>query len=254
MPPRLRLAGIAGCYSQARQAEEREAMTRRSFRAAFEVVGCVAVLMFDVGPIGAEVVTFDDVAAGDNDIQTSVNSGGFNFASDHFHITNNPAGCSFGGCVGNRTQYASEDAPTLAEPVTMTKIGGGTFSLTSFDGAETFINSAAAATGGYPNAAFIRVVGNLSGGGTVVANFQLDGVKDGNGGVADFQHFVFGPGWTNLTSAVWSGGIPGTAATNASMSFDNIVVSTAPEPGTLLLLGSALTGVAISARRRRRTK
>jgi hypothetical protein len=212
--------------------------------------------MFGAGPVGA-VVTFDDVAvAPDNPMQTSVNSGGFNFASSHFHITVDPTICDFGGCVANGTQYASEDGPALALPVTMTKIGGGTFSLISFDGAELFLDDAAAAAGNragpFPNATFIRVVGNLSGGGTIEANFQLDGVKDGNGGVADFQHFVFGPGWTNLTSAVWSGGVVGAAPINASMSFDNIAV--APEPGTLLLLGSALTGAAISARRRRRNK
>jgi PEP-CTERM motif len=227
-------------------------MTRRSVVA---VLVSITVLTFGVGPVGAATVTFDDVVVGPNNpVQGSVNSGGFNFTSTHFHIANNAPFCGFGGCVGNGTQYALEDAPALAGPITMTRIGGGTFALTSFDGAEVFLDSTAAASGGFPNAAYIRVVGNLSGGGSIVTYFALDGVKDGNGGAADFQHFVFGLGWTNLTSAVWSGTLgPGTGTGGASLSFDNIVVdAVAPEPGTLLLLGSALTGAALSARRRRR--
>lgn len=199
-------------------------------------------------PAAAAVVTFDDVSGGNNAIITSASSGGYTFTSTHFHVTDNPTQCTFGGCVSNGTNYAAEDAPTLAGPVTMTNAGGGLFSLSSFDGAELWLDDNSAAAGGFGNAAMIRVVGNLFGGGTITADFALDGLKDGAGGGDDFQTFLFGAGWTNLTSAVWSG--RDQAGLLASMSFDNINASTVPEPSTLLLLAPALLGLAVRRRPR----
>src|SRR5688500_7760858 len=196
-------------------------------------------------PAAAVVITFDDVVVSPtNVIMTAETSGGFNFTSSHFHIINSPTSCGFGGCVQNGTQYAAEDAPTLAGPVTMAPVAGGTFSLLSFDGAEMWLDSVAATSGGFTNALNIHVVGNLSGGGTVAADFLLDQLKDGAGGLADFQSFLFGAGWTDLTSVVWSG----TDAQGglASMAFDNINASSAsvPEPSTLLLIAAAMLGFA----------
>ena len=149
-------------------------------------LGCLALALFVAQPAKAALVTFDDVVNGStNEIRTSATSAGFDFTSIHFHVIDSPTSCTFGGCVANGTQYAAEDAPTLAGPVTMTPSGGGTFSLVSFDGAELFLDDLAAAGGGFPNAPLIHVVGNLSGGGTIFADFRLDGLKDGAGGVAD---------------------------------------------------------------------
>ncbi len=196
-------------------------------------------------PAAAVVITFDDVVVAPNAILTSASSGGFDFTSSHFHVINSPTTCGFGGCVQNGTQYAAEDAPTLAGPVTMALSGGGTFSLASFDGAEMWLDSAAAAigtaAGPFPNALNIHVVGNLSGGGTISQDFLLDQIKDGAGGLADFQTFLFGPGWTGLDSVVWSG-IDAQGGL-ASMAFDNISTSV-PEPSTLLLLAAAMLGFA----------
>jgi len=219
------------------------------------LVGGLALALFVAQPASAALITFEDVVNGpfNNDIRTSATSDGFGFTSTHFHVINNPTQCAFGGCVANGTQYAAEDAPTLAGPVTMTPSGGGTFSLVSFDGAELFLSDSAAAAGGFANATSIHVVGNLSGGGTITADFALDGLKDGAGGVADFQPFVFPAGFTNLTSAVWSGTVA--AGGTASMSFDNIVTGTGPvgvpEPSILLFLGTSLTGLAVVAWRHR---
>lgn len=213
-------------------------------------LGASLVLALGVAQLAAAaIVTFDDVVVvTPNDIIFgSATSGGFNFASAHWHVINSPATCGNGTCVSNGTQYAAEDAPRLAFPVTMTASGGGTFSLFSFDGAELWLDDAAAILDNDANAAFIHVVGNLFGGGTITADFALDGIKDGAGGAADFQNFVFGAGWTNLTSAVWSGLT--NAGAPASMSFDNIRTS-APEPSTLLLLGAGALGFALRRRSR----
>ena len=213
---------------------------RKTVLSAFAVV-----FLFSPAVVGASTVTFDDVVVvPDNVIIVGTRtSGGFDFTSDHWHVVNDDTGLASDG-----TQYAALDSPTLAFPLTMTKSGGGTFSLTSFVGAELFVNP----PGGFPNADFIRVVGNLFGGGTITQDFALDGIIDSTGGAADFQNFVFGAGFNNLTSAVWDGFL--VTGSRASISLDNIVTDGAtavPEPGTLLCLG---TGVAALLRRRRRQR
>jgi hypothetical protein len=192
----------------------------------------------------AGTVTFDDVNAGNNDIQTHVVSDGFNFDSQHFHIVNEPNICIFGGCVSDGSQYMAEDAPGLAFPVTMTEVNGASFSLTSFDGDKMWLNDEEALSGGFGNAQFIHVVGNLAAGGQITENFQLDGS-------ANFQHFNFDQGWTGLSSVIWSGGRNDMDG-NFSMAVDNIATSstTTPEPSTLLLLGSGLAGLTSLLRRK----
>ena len=224
-------------------------------RIVFGITAFAALVTFAATAARAATVTFDDVVVGSaNPAVTSVDSGGFNFSGSHFHIISTPGSSgpcnATGGCVSNGTQYALEDAPTFGTDITMTRIGGGTFSLLAFDGAEAVVNDT---PGNFPNAIFIRVVGNLSGGGTVITSFTLDGVKDGDGGLADFQTFVFAPQFTNLTSAVWSGRLLNDDL--AGFSMDNIVTdSSVPEPATVVLLGAGLAGAGVSAwwRRRRR--
>lgn len=192
----------------------------------------VGGLWVSAGTAQAGTITFDDIASSGNPVwgvtKTSV---GFNFTSSHWHTVDIYTGLAYNG-----THFAGLDSPGLAGPLTMAKSGGGAFSLSSFDGAELFVS----ARSGYPNADFIRAVGTLFGGGTITQDFTLDGIIDSTGGATDFQHFVFAPGWTNLTSVVWDGFL--VTGSRASISLDNIEVGA---PSAVPLPSSALMGLGL---------
>jgi hypothetical protein len=201
------------------------------------VLCLVGLLALCARPAFAATITFDDIAVvGTNPIVTSAISAGFLFTSGHMHEVNDPA---FSNVVGNGTQYLDEEAGALGLPITMTLLSGGAFSFSGVDGAEVFLSPVAS----FPNATTFTVVGTFQGGGTITRNFSLDGIADGNGGVADFQTFLVNPAvWNNLVSLTFSGslvtGAPG------GISFDNVQANAVPEPGSLLLLGSGLFAVA----------
>jgi hypothetical protein len=201
-----------------------------------------------VGQAQATTVTFDSVPSVGNPILTTLTTEGFTFTSGHFHTIDSPTIASFGGAVDNGTIYIWEEAGLLGLPITMADAGGQPFSLVSFDGAETFLDPAAAAAGGYPVANQINVLGNLFGGGIVNTSFALDGIADGAGGIPDFQSFVLPASFTNLASVTFSGalvtGAPG------GIALDNINTGVIPAPGAILL-GTIGAGVVGWLRRRR---
>lgn len=222
-------------------------------KTAFRMLAALSLLVALGSPSEAVVVTFDEAdLPGINPIITSYTALGFSFTSGHMHQNDPPCQSSFGGCADNGTRYLAEEAGSLGLPITMALIGGGAFDLFAFDGAEVFRDAAAAAAGGFPNATHIDLVGNLLGGGMVSASFQLDGIIDGPGALADFQAFLLPATFRNLTSVVFSGSIVG--AGPGGISIDNVSADEAaavPEPGTLALVGVGLAGLARSRRRRR---
>src|SRR5262249_38498774 len=147
--------------------------------------------------VTACTITFDTVSSIDNPVRASLTTEGFMFTSIHFHTIDNPELCTFGGCVNNSTVYIMEEAGNLGSPITMTGATGAPFMLTSFAGAQPFLDDTAAASAGFPNATIVSVVGTLAGGGTVSASFALP--EEG------FQTFTLPSTFANLVSTTFSG-------------------------------------------------
>ena len=156
-----------------------------------------AMLILLAASMSACTITFDDVPGTGNPTLTSLTTQGYTFTSTHFHAVGEPLLCKFGGCVDNGTVYINEEAGGIGGPITMTSATGANFTLTGFAGAQPFLDDAAAAAGGFPNATTVRVVGTLAGGGTVSASFALPDTG--------FQTFTLPSTFTNLSSATFSG-------------------------------------------------
>ncbi len=129
-----------------------------------------------VGQAEAQVLTFNELAPTDNPIRTSLTCGetsGFRFLSDHFHVigTSNDAQFSSNGT----THIGYESA--RGYPITMTRVGSGTFSLLSLDVAEFWSSPVPA----HPDAQMLTITGIRQGGGTVSYTVNLDGLCDGDG-------------------------------------------------------------------------
>lgn len=128
--------------------------------------------------------------------------------------------CGLGGCTNDGTNVA------IIAPGTTVTAGGSPFTLNSFDYGQAF-NQCCGDT-------VLYVTGNVDGGGTVSASFSLTGLG----------YQTANLNWGNLDSVQFSG--------NNSYWFgvDNIAVNNTPEPGSLILLGSGLVGMAGVIRRR----
>ena len=193
-------------------------------------------------PAAAAVIDFNGVPSSGNTNQSpSLTTQGFVFTSGHFHTIDDPGLCTFGGCVGNGTTYLAVDGPGLGFPILMTALGGGVFSLLGFDGDILFLDTAAAASGGFADATSIGVVGSVSGGGTLSTSFLLNGSSS-------FQHFNLPGNWNNLLSVTFTG-LSGVVS-DTSFALDNVGVTSSPEPAAMGLVGVVL--VALGARRARK--
>ena len=113
--------------------------------------------------------------------------------------------------------------------ITLSRADGNAFTLTSIDLSTLHPQGASPA---------VVFVGTLAGGGTVTQTFTPT--------TFGFHTFVFSSSFTNLLSVSWH---QGSDDFNAHQ-FDNIVVSSVPEPATMFLLGGGLLGIAGKLRRR----
>lgn len=128
----------------------------------FLIVLVAGLLLTLVSPAEAQVLTFDELVATDNPIRTSLACGetsGFRFHSDHFHVVG----------TANNVQFSSDGTTHIGYesnrgfPITMTRVGSGTFSLLSLDVAEFW----AAPVPERPDAQMLTMTGFRQGGGTV---------------------------------------------------------------------------------------
>ncbi|WP_295761032.1 PEP-CTERM sorting domain-containing protein [Undibacterium sp.] len=194
----------------------------------------------------AAVIDFEDIAtsAGNAVFDSSPDaSGGFLFTSPSNHIHRVNQFGSFGDSGSTNLMIHDNGGANAGNGLTMTKVGGGTFGMSSAWLSEGFSNFGAKQ---------VHIVGSLFGGGSVVLDFTLDGIFDGAGGLNDFQTVNFDGSWNNLTSVAFNG-IGGTANEHA-WSIDNINVgeaaTTVPEPSTLALMALAMVGLGFMRRRK----
>jgi hypothetical protein len=198
------------------------------------------LLAGSVGSAQAMTITFEDHAVSPgtaNPTSGDLTSGGFLFDStaDFYQLANNSAD------IDNGSTYLVTEGDPLSQ-VTLSQSGGAPFTLTSLDYAKWQSAASAAAT--------ITITGTHVDNTTVVTTLSPGGFFGGPG--VDFQTFVFGPAWANLSMVALSG----TGATFGSLNYfaiDNVVVAPAavPEPGTLTLLGMG-SAYLLGRRRRRR--
>jgi len=187
------------------------------------IVGVAASLLIASASY-ATVIDFEGVAA--PGVQQQV---GNNYVESGYNF-NNPGADWEAAVIGQVSQntsgsdYYTWDSPASNNPITLTMIGGGLFSLSSLD-----VGSKSGST-----AANFGITGYLFGGGTVFQSVT---------GVDNFQNLALG--WSNLTHVefAYSSGDFG--------AIDNLAVSSSvPDNGaTIALLGGTLVLFA-SLRRR----
>ncbi len=159
--------------------------------------------------------------------------------SDHRHIFNP----DFLPAPANGTNWLSVDDDYGDNPLTISAVDGSAFSLISADLAEFFIGPATN----------ILVTGFYASGGSVSTHIVLDQIVDGPGGLPDFEHFVFGSGWSGLSSVVFDS-IVSAPGSSEGWAIDNIRISTIPSPTSLIAFLTGILGIVLLGRGKHRNE
>ncbi len=198
-------------------------------------------LYFTTNVASAVLIDFEDlvVPVGFN-TNADVVSRGFNFDTtlNHSHLYR--SGDAVNIITENGTNFYATDDFVGTNPMTMSPVGGGTFALSQIDFAEFLQPDRVSKT--------VTVTGTRTVGGPVTKTVTLDQLRDGLGGINDFQTEIFDATWQNLTSVLFKGN--GSTSGEDYFAIDNINV-TVPEPHSLVMAASA--ALVVGARRRRST-
>jgi hypothetical protein len=186
-----------------------------------------AVMLCTASAAHAVVIDFESL----QHIDTNVQFHGFTYSEDGFTITNitglNPL-ATFGTLdsrfTGSTALFNNDGDGTTQ----LARTDGGVFNLQSIDLAE--LSGSSVAT--------VSFTGNLTGGGTVMQAFNLDGVAFGA------ETFAFS-GFSNLVSVTWTQASP-------FHQFDNIDVSNVPLPAALPLFLTTLSVMGLLGWHRRK--
>ncbi len=195
----------------------------QTFLKAWAIVGIV--LAFGGQANAQQVLTFDEMSPDplQNPILGSVvcaNTSGLRFDSDHFHVIGPNFLADFSSSGSSHIGYES----VRGFPIAMSRVGSGTFSLFALDAGEFY--SSATAHPDFPDAEWITITGTRADSTTVTHNIVLDGIRDGVGGVADFQHFVLPNTFVNLRSVSFTGWRQGNVA--GGLALDNLQYTLSP--------------------------